>query len=82
MVETREYLKENKREFVKYGNKISHLISQILELIFNIEANLANLNAYFSALYFSRMACCGSVSAFRKVSFSAMMHSLEMKKVQ
>ena len=26
------------------------------------------------------MACCGSVSALRKVSFSAMMHSLKCEK--
>ena len=35
------------------------------------------MHTYFSDLYFSRMACCGSVSALRKVSFSAIMHSLK-----
>ena len=40
------------------------------------------IHSYFSALYFSLMACCGSVSAFRKVSLSAMMHSLEWQKAR
>ena len=44
---------------------------------FTMSLRHVNLYAYFSDLYFSRMACCGSVSALRKVSFSAMMHSLK-----